>query len=187
MKNLFSYAHKEKCPREDPGASIQGGFTSGRRRGQRPPSGHKDRNTGGRAAVTNKCTLISGAKAFHRQNPEAAMSHAHAPPGDQRGTLTRAGVFPDARTLLPAAPESAAAWRAPAVPPSWPDATPGASEKAGKGEDSPPPLVGEGWREGCAHPRPADVRSPPPRPPPTRGGGEDCLHHLTLMRDSSRP
>jgi hypothetical protein len=72
VKNLLSYAHKERCPRDDPGASIQGGFTSGRRRGQRPPSGREGRNTGGRAAVFSDYTLISAAKPFHRQIPDAA-------------------------------------------------------------------------------------------------------------------
>jgi hypothetical protein len=43
---------QRKSPRQAPGASKQGGFTSGRRRGQWPPSGREGRNTGGEPAVT---------------------------------------------------------------------------------------------------------------------------------------
>ena len=50
---------KQSAPGCSPGASIQGGFTSGRRRSQRPLSSDWRWNSGGNAAVTRETRFIS--------------------------------------------------------------------------------------------------------------------------------
>src|ERR1700712_4603071 len=48
----------KKAPGTWPGASIQGGFTSGRRRDQRPLPSHEGWNTGAERAVFGDRTLV---------------------------------------------------------------------------------------------------------------------------------
>ena len=42
--------------------------------------------------------------------------------------------------------------------------------------DTPPPLEGGGWGEGCVHPQAVAVRTPPPKPLP-QGAGENLASH----------
>ena len=71
---------KESAPGYSPGASIQGGFTSGRRRGQWPPSSDLRWNSGGGAAVTGALLLSRTCEADYCREPAAALliSHAYA-------------------------------------------------------------------------------------------------------------
>jgi hypothetical protein len=68
---------KESAPGYSPGASIQGGFTSGRRRGQRPPSSDWRWNSGGSAAVTDVLRLISQLRRNQCREPAAGMLLMH--------------------------------------------------------------------------------------------------------------
>jgi hypothetical protein len=78
------YAHgdregKKKAPLiyKESGASLQGGFTSGRRRDQRPLSNVGRWNSGGTATVTFVVCNTAVAKEIILKNPEAAMHTTH--------------------------------------------------------------------------------------------------------------
>ena len=89
LKSLGLQYRERKNPRPvGQGLSIQGGFTSGRRGGQRPPSNRSGWNSddasnrfGGNpvedAAVFDVERLIRAFGSGHREKPDAAMLHVH--------------------------------------------------------------------------------------------------------------